>query len=67
MGSLVGPAAAAGQRSQLMPNLSTRRDLLKSSLALAGLGVAGLPEWVLPALAQGETVVPFTDLPATIN
>ena len=50
-----------------MTSLNTRRDLLKSGLALAGLGVAGLPEWMLPALAQGETLVPFTDLPATIN
>ena len=50
-----------------MENHSTRRDILKGSLALAGLGVLGLPEWALPALAQGETVVPFTDLPETIN
>jgi len=27
----------------------------------------GLPEFVLPALAQGETVVPFTDWPANFN
>jgi DMSO/TMAO reductase YedYZ molybdopterin-dependent catalytic subunit len=36
--------------------------MLRGSLALAGLSVFGVPEWVLPALAQGETVVPFTDL-----
>jgi DMSO/TMAO reductase YedYZ molybdopterin-dependent catalytic subunit len=48
-------------------DLTTRRDILKNSLALAGLGLAGLPEWMLPALAQGETVAPFTDLPATLN
>ena len=41
-----------------MPKPSRRR-LLKSTLALAGLGLVGLPEWVLPALAQGETLVPF--------
>jgi DMSO/TMAO reductase YedYZ molybdopterin-dependent catalytic subunit len=29
-----------------------------------GLGMLNLPEWVLPALAQGETLVPFTDMPA---
>ena len=46
---------------------STRRSILKGSLAVAGLSVFGIPEWALPALAQGETLVPFTDLPATIN
>jgi DMSO/TMAO reductase YedYZ molybdopterin-dependent catalytic subunit len=45
----------------------SRRDILKGSLALAGLGVVGVPEWVLPALAQGETLVPFTDLPEKIT
>jgi DMSO/TMAO reductase YedYZ molybdopterin-dependent catalytic subunit len=48
-------------------NSTTRRDMLKSGLALAGLGVLGLPEWALPALAQGETLVPFTDLPDNFN
>src|SRR6187200_187787 len=50
-----------------MIRLSSRRDVLKGSLALAGLGATGLPEWILPALAQGETVVPFNDLPPSIN
>ena len=50
-----------------MMKRTSRRDILKGSLALAGLGVVGLPEWALPALAQGETAVPFTDLPDTIN
>jgi DMSO/TMAO reductase YedYZ molybdopterin-dependent catalytic subunit len=45
----------------------TRRDLLRVGLAAAGLGAIGIPDWALPALAQGETDVPFTDLPATIN
>jgi DMSO/TMAO reductase YedYZ molybdopterin-dependent catalytic subunit len=48
-------------------NQSTRRDILKGSLAVAGLGVLGLPEWVLPALAQGDTIVPFTDIPDNIR
>ena len=49
-----------------MTKQSSRRDILKGGLTLAGL-VLGMPEWVLPALAQGETLVPFTDLPDTIN
>ena len=50
-----------------MMNQSTRRDILRGSLALAGLSVLGIPEWALPALAQGETVVPFTDLPENVR
>src|SRR5580693_1751569 len=42
---------------------STRREVLKGSLAAAGLSVFGLPEWAIPALAQAEAVVPFTDIP----
>ena len=50
-----------------MSKQRSRRDVLKGSLALAGMGMFGVPEWVLPALAQGETAVPFTDLPEVIN
>jgi DMSO/TMAO reductase YedYZ molybdopterin-dependent catalytic subunit len=50
-----------------MTKQSTRRELLKGGLAVAGLGVLGIPDWALPALAQGEAAVPFTDLPPTIN
>jgi DMSO/TMAO reductase YedYZ molybdopterin-dependent catalytic subunit len=46
---------------------TTRREILKGSLAASGLGVFGIPHWAVPALAQGETLVPFTDLPANIN
>src|SRR5712691_7386451 len=42
---------------------STRREILRGSLAVAGLSVLGIPEWALPALAQSETLVPFTDIP----
>jgi len=45
----------------------TRREVLKGSLALAGLGILGIPEWALPAPAEGETLVPFTDIPANTN
>jgi DMSO/TMAO reductase YedYZ molybdopterin-dependent catalytic subunit len=48
-----------------MTNQSARREILKGGLAAAALST--LPEWVLPALAQGETLVPFTDLPANAN
>jgi DMSO/TMAO reductase YedYZ molybdopterin-dependent catalytic subunit len=42
---------------------NTRRDVLKGSLAMVGLAAFGVPEWALPLLAQGEALVPFTDLP----
>ena len=45
----------------------SRRNILKGSLGLAGLSLLGIPEWAFPALAQGETLVPFTDLPENIN
>lgn len=50
-----------------MATETTRRDLLKGSLAMAGLGVLGFPDWAVPALAQGETLMEFTDLPDEIN
>lgn len=51
-----------------MANETTRRDMLKKTgWAAAGLGVLGVPEWALPVLAQGESLVPFTDWPATFN
>jgi DMSO/TMAO reductase YedYZ molybdopterin-dependent catalytic subunit len=43
--------------------LMTRRDVIRTGFALAGLGLVGIPEWVLPALAEGDTVVPFLDFP----
>jgi DMSO/TMAO reductase YedYZ molybdopterin-dependent catalytic subunit len=39
----------------------TRRDVMKTGLAAAALGAAAKFDWVLPALAQGEVMVPFTD------
>ena len=50
-----------------MTTLNTRRDILRGGLAAAGLGVLGIPDWALPALAQSETVVPFTDIPENIK
>ena len=49
-----------------MPKQTTRRDMIKGSVAFAGLGVLGLPEWAFPALTQDQTLVRFTDLPETI-
>ena len=46
-----------------MTKQSTRREALRGSLAVAGLSVLGLPEWAFPELAEGETLVPFTDMP----
>ena len=41
----------------------TRRDTLKYGAAAAAM--FALPEWAVPALAQGEVDVPFTDYPDT--
>src|SRR5687768_5131225 len=54
-----------GGRAPIMIRSRSRRSVLKGGLAVAGLGVLGLPEWALPVLAQGEVLVPFTDLPET--
>jgi DMSO/TMAO reductase YedYZ molybdopterin-dependent catalytic subunit len=45
----------------------TRRDILKGGLAVAGMSMFALPEWALPVLAQGETLVPFTDIPENVR
>jgi DMSO/TMAO reductase YedYZ molybdopterin-dependent catalytic subunit len=73
--SIIRPKTAHNLQSILaatkeMPNMiqkPTRREILRGSLALAGLSALGIPEWALPSLAQGETVVPFTDIPANSN
>jgi len=45
-----------------------RRELLKGGLAtMAGLATMSIPFSALPALAQEETLVPFTDFPANFN
>jgi DMSO/TMAO reductase YedYZ molybdopterin-dependent catalytic subunit len=48
-------------------NQHSRRQVLKGGLAVAGLGVLGIPEWALPALAADETLVPFTDIPDNVR
>ena len=48
----------------MSPTASSRRTLLKQlGLAGVGLSILDVPGWVLPALAQSETLVPFTDIP----
>jgi DMSO/TMAO reductase YedYZ molybdopterin-dependent catalytic subunit len=46
---------------------TSRRTILKGSLAMAGLGVIGLPEWAMPVLAQGDSVIQFTDIPENVR
>jgi DMSO/TMAO reductase YedYZ molybdopterin-dependent catalytic subunit len=50
-----------------MNRQAMRRRILKGGLAAAGLSMFNLPEWVLPALAQSETLVPFTDIPDNVR
>ena len=50
-----------------MTSRTTRRGMLKGTLALAGIGLFGIPDWVLPVLAQGDEVVPFVDYPDRVN
>ena len=50
-----------------MTKQSSRRKILKGGLAASGLSVFGIPNWVIPALAQGETLVPFTDMPPNVE
>ena len=45
----------------------TRREILRTGLAAASLAAMGLSEWALPALAQGETPVPFMDIPENFS
>ena len=49
-----------------MPEQITRRETLRRGLAATGL-LALVPDWATPALAQGESEVPFTDIPADFN
>lgn len=49
-----------------MPEQISRRETLRRGLATASL-LALLPEWAVPAPAEGEMDVPFTDYPANYN
>ena len=54
-------ARTASERTRRITMTMTRRDAIKTGLSAAALGAAADFEWVLPALAQGEVMVPFTD------
>jgi DMSO/TMAO reductase YedYZ molybdopterin-dependent catalytic subunit len=49
-----------------MTKQNIRREMLKGSLALAGLSLFGVPDWAIPAMAEGATLVPFTDMPENV-
>jgi len=38
--------------------------MLNGGMALAGIAALGIPEWAIPVLAEGEELIPFTDVPA---
>ncbi len=61
------PISSIRGKGPTMTRQTKRRNILKGSLAMAGLGVLGIPEWAVPALAQGETLMKFTDLPDEIK
>jgi DMSO/TMAO reductase YedYZ molybdopterin-dependent catalytic subunit len=44
----------------------TRRETLRRGLIATSV-LALMPDWALPALAQGDADVPFTDIPATFS
>jgi DMSO/TMAO reductase YedYZ molybdopterin-dependent catalytic subunit len=45
----------------------SRRQAIKGGAALLGLAAFEFPRWMLPALGQGEEVVPWTDIPENFN
>jgi DMSO/TMAO reductase YedYZ molybdopterin-dependent catalytic subunit len=49
-----------------MPTQMTRRETLIRGLAATSL-LSLIPDWAMPALAQGENDVPFTDIPKAFN
>lgn len=53
----------------MKPEDEGRRDLIKGAVGggVLATGAAVFPNWVMPALAQGEEMVPFTDIPDTFR
>lgn len=50
-----------------MPNEISRRETLRRGLAATGLLALTVPDWAIPALAQGEREIAFTDVPDTYS
>ena len=67
MGAGNGYLGSSLKGTSTMTRQTTRRDILQSGLTMAGLGALGIPRWAVPALAQGETLMEFTDLPDEIK
>ena len=42
----------------------SRRQMLRRGIVVAGVAALGIPEWAIPVLAEGEELVPFTDVPS---
>jgi DMSO/TMAO reductase YedYZ molybdopterin-dependent catalytic subunit len=53
----------------MKPEDEGRRDLIKGAVGggVLATGAAVFPNWVMPALAQGEELVPFIDIPDTFR
>ena len=59
-------AHGRGVGARLREAETRRREVLRGGVALGGLAAtAGMPFWSRLALAQGEEIVPFTDVPET--
>ncbi|MDA0204095.1 MAG: molybdopterin-dependent oxidoreductase [Acidobacteria bacterium] len=50
-----------------MPNEISRRETLRRGLTATGLLAMAVPDWAIPALAQGERAIAFTDVPDTYS
>jgi DMSO/TMAO reductase YedYZ molybdopterin-dependent catalytic subunit len=50
-----------------MPNEISRRETLRRGLTATGLLALTVPDWAVPALAQGEREIAFTDVPDTYS
>jgi DMSO/TMAO reductase YedYZ molybdopterin-dependent catalytic subunit len=51
----------------LMSQTISRRRLIQGGASFATVAAMGLLDWALPAVAQGEEVIAWTDIPANFN